>query len=206
MPVRLATAVLVAVAVTSGPTFACKGPTVIFQDNFQTLDPGWYGGLAAAGGHGSLTAAAGELNFAFYGGKIIDSGDVCVDMVSPPNLKDASDAHGGIMFGFTDFANYYAFVATEDGEASVLGAHNGASLTPVVTRPAPQLKRGANVSNALRVTWKGTNVSTYINDQPFITFTLHYSFKNSFIGLYGSNDESAATTFQFGTLKVTNVP
>jgi len=205
MSLRLATAVLAA-AIASAPALACEGPTVLFQDNFQAANPDWYGGLSVSGGHASLSAAAGQLSFAFYGGKTIDSGDACVDVIGPPNLKNVSEARAGIMFGFTDVGNYYAFLVTEDGEASVLGVHNGASLSPVVIRPAPLLKRGANVSNSLRVTWKGSSVATFINNQPFISFTLHYIFKNSFIGLFGSNDDPAPTIFLFDTLKVTNVP
>jgi len=157
MSLRLATAVLMAVAVTSGPVFACKGSTTIFQDNFQTADPAWHGELAVADGHANVTAspvilggvlAGGTFGGAFYGGKIIDSGDACVDMVGPVGqaVKDPSTVTAGIMFGFTDMENYYVFLARGDGKAAVMQALSIGALTPVAYQPAPALKAGANVT------------------------------------------------------------
>jgi len=212
MSLRLAMVFLAAMAVTSTPAFACKGSTVIFQDNFQTADPAWHGELAVADGHANVTASPTTFGGAFYGGKIIDSGDACVDMVGP-NVADPSTAAAGIMFGFTDVNSYYLFMAREDGQAAVIqflpaGDHE-ATLTPVAYQVAPALKPGANVTNTLRVTWSGTRASTYINDQLFFAFDIQ-ALQNTMIGLYVgpdfAPDTSASVTYQFNNLKVTNAP
>ena len=209
MPLRLATAVLLAVAVTSGPAFACKGPTLIFADNFQSADPAWHGELAVSGGHANVAAIPNQFAGAFYGGEFIDSGDYCVNMVGP-TLQDQTAIRGGMVFGFTDVENFYAFLAEEDGKATVIRKLNGQPpLSPVAMRAAPALKTGANVTNTLRITWDGTSASAYINDQPFITFNLPQALQNTMIGLDVENDTASGSSpiaYTFSNLKVTNVP
>jgi hypothetical protein len=209
MSLKLATAVLVAVAVTAGPAFACKGPTVIFADPFQTEDPAWSlvgaGPLTISGGHAQLSSPAGEYTLADYQGMFIDTGDACVDMVGP-TVADPSTASAGIVFGLSDGGDFYAFVVEEDGQAAVLRLQNGAWLTPVSWRASPAIKTGGGVTNTARVTWKGTSVSTFINDQPFVTFNIPQAFQNTTFGLMAQNAAPAATTYQFSNLKVTNVP
>jgi hypothetical protein len=70
------------------------------------------------------------------------------------------------------------------------------------------MKKGANMTNTLRVTWKGTSVATYINGQAFATYTLPQAFQNTMIGLLAQGDASATAgaTWKFTNLKVTNVP
>jgi hypothetical protein len=200
---KLATAVFVAVAVTSAPAFACMGPTVIFQDSFQTLDPAWAsifdGTIAASGGQAQVTVPAGEIGGAYYGNKFVDSGDFCVDMVS----SDPTTA-GGIVFGFTS-DGWYQFEAGDNQQAAVTQITDEGQLSPVSWRAAPALKTGANVTNTLRVTWKGTSASTYINGQPFVTFNIP-AFQGSKIGLIIDNGGSVPMTYNFSNLKVTNVP
>lgn len=206
LSLKLAMAALAVMAVASGPALACKGPTVIFSDNFQTANPAWsapVGTLAIANGQAQLTAAAEQPALAIYGGKFIDSGDACVDIVAP-NVQDPTEAIGGIVFGLSQ-ADFYAFVVRPDGQAAVIRQQNGGWLTPVPPRAAPALKTGANVANTLRVTWQGTNAAAYINDQPFITFTVP-AFQNSEIGFYAESDLSTPVAFQFGNLDVTTVP
>lgn len=213
MSLKLAASVLAAVAATSAPALACMGPTVIFQDNFQTENPAWsapFGGTAISGGKAQVTPPpGGNLAFMVYEGEFIDSGDLCVDMVAP-TLQDPTSALGGVVFGFNNSAfAFYTFLAREDGQAQIALDQNGAWLNPVSMRAAPALKNGANVTNTLRVTWKGNSVSTYVNGQPFVPFTIPQAFQNVLIGLYAENDAATGTapfTYQFSNLKVTNVP
>jgi hypothetical protein len=203
MASRPATGLLLAMAVASGPALACKGPSVIFADNFINTDPAWYGQLDVAGGHASLPAGPKEHGLAFYGGKKIDSGDACIDMLGP-----TTTSAGGLVFGFTDVDNYYLFLLIDNNAAGIFLHQNGAWLTPAQPRTAIGARNGANAMNALRVTWKGTAVATYINDQPFITLNIPQPFQNSFVGLYAEDQASSGpgVNFQFSNLKVTNVP
>lgn len=207
MSVKFATAVFLAAAITSSPAFACKGPTVIYQDNFQSADPAWsapFGGTPViSGGQAQVTAQPGDFNVYVYEGTFVDSGDYCVT-VTGPTLSDPTSALGGVAFGFDNNGDFYAFLVREDGQATVYRNQNGGWLTPVAMRAAPALKTGT-ASNTLRVTWKGTTASAFINDQPFINFTIQ-AFKNSMIALYAEADGNAPATYSFSNLNVTTVP
>lgn len=207
MSLRLALAVLVAMAVYSRPALACMGPAVIFADNFKTQDPAWTYNpteFSIAGGQAKLTVPAGGDTRALYEGMFIDSGDYCIDVLSPA-VASPSEAFAGIIFGESG-GNYYAFVAQENGQAAILEEQNEKWLTPVTFRAAPALKTGSGVTNSLRVTWKGGSVSAYINGQLFVTFNLPTAFQNTKIGLYAENETATPISYAFSNLKVTNVP
>ena len=211
MSLKVATAALVAMAVTSGPALACMGPTVIFQDTFQTADPAWSAlntPTAISGGHAQVTAPTnGEYSDLRYEGMFMTTGDYCVNMLSP-TVQDPTTALAGIMFGASG-SGFYVFLVEEDGQAEISLSENGGWLNPVSMRAAPALKTGGNVTNTLRVTFKGNSASAYINGQPFITFNIPQAFQNTMIGFYAENDAASGSppiTYTFSNLKVTNVP
>lgn len=213
MALRFAAATLLAVAFQGSSAFACKGPSVIFQDNFQAATQAWHGNMTVANGQANVVARINTFGGAFYGAVFVDTGDACVDMTSP-TVTQANTAAAGLMFGFTDVNNYYVFMTREDGQAAILRWQNGVPLAVVSYHPATALKTGA-ATNTLRVVWKGASGSAYsgtayINDQKFFDFDFPPAFRNTMVGLYvGPEFESflsPAITYQFGNLKVTNVP
>jgi hypothetical protein len=73
MSLRFVTAVLVAMAAASSPALACKGPTLLFTDDFKTPDPAWqpFGDwiqFGIDGGKGQLKAKPGSFALATYQG------------------------------------------------------------------------------------------------------------------------------------------
>ncbi len=211
MALKLVTALLAAAVVTSSPALACLGPTVIFADDFHAADPAWGpmfdAKLVISGGQAQVavpTEKNGALGGAFYGGMFVDSGDYCVD-IAGPSVADPTAVLGGVIFGLADTEEFYLFAADQAGHAEVLWDHGGKPLFPVQMRAAPALKQG-NATNTLRVVWRGANVVTYINGQPFAAFDLPEAFINCKIGLFAENGTSATITYKFGNLKVTNVP
>ena len=84
---RLVASVLVVLAAASGPALACKGPSLIFTDDFKTADPAWQVGswttLTIAGGKLQMKSDPGSYSMATYQGFFLDSGDVCVDVTMP---------------------------------------------------------------------------------------------------------------------------
>jgi hypothetical protein len=208
MSLKLVTAALLAVVAATVPAFACMGPTVIYADNFQAENPAWTaipGSLAIESGQAKLTAPPGVVSTAVFEGSFMDSADACVD-IAGPTVPDPGTVEGGILFGFNDEADYYAFVAFEDGRAAIFRLQNDQWLTPVAPRPAPALRTGPNSTNTIRISWKGSTASAYINTQPFVSFNIPQTFQNTKFGLFTGNDADNATTFQFSNLKVTNVP
>lgn len=216
MSLRLATALLVAMVVASSRAFACGGATLL---SFQTGDPSWevdqqgteevQGTLSISGGFALLTPLPGDFTFADYQGNFFDSADACVDVLSP-TVADPSQAAAGIMFGETE-DDFYVFAAEEDGQAAVLQYQNDTNvwLYPVPWRAAPALKKGANVTNSLRVTWKGTTGTAYINGQQFATFTIP-AFDGTVFGLWCEGDPDVnpiiGATYRFSNLTLNNVP
>jgi hypothetical protein len=228
------TAALVALAVASDPAFACMGPTVIYQDDFQSANPSWdirpsqipipvdFQVLSIAGGVAKLTPLAGEFAVAVYGDQFFPNSqfpsfDACVD-VSSPSVADPSQAAAGIAFGENNSTgSFYVFAAEEDGQAAVAQFQwrpFGWSY-PVPWQAAQGLKSGANASNTLRVTVTpagagatGSNATFYVNGVKFATLALP-SLQGTKLGLWAEGDPGpnpvAGASWSFSNLKITDV-
>lgn len=195
MSLRL-TAALVALAVASDPTFACMGPTVIYQDDFQSANPAWdttpsmipipldFAVLSIAGGAAKLTPLAGDFAVAVYGDQFFPSSqfpsfDACVDVTSP-SVADASQAAAGIAFGQNNSSGFYVFAVEEDGQAAVAQFQQQpfgwSYLAP--WQAVQGLNTGANARNTLRVTVSpaagaiGSSATFYVNGVTFATLAL----------------------------------
>src|SRR5205807_4814842 len=98
MPLRLVTGALLAMAVASSPALACKGPNVIFADNFAEADPGWSTSDAIAIGSNSiqLKSQPGGVTGSFYSGSFFEDADICIDATSPA-AKNPADVNAGLV-------------------------------------------------------------------------------------------------------------
>jgi hypothetical protein len=206
MSLKLMSAVLIALAAACGPALACKGPTLLFSDNFQTVDPAWnsqFGTLNIGGGKVQMSSDAGNIALVLYQGAFFDSGDACVD-ITATGVTDPTMVRGGIVFGATDSSNFYIFMLQANGQATIERMQNGGWLTPVPTRAAPGAKAGVAAVNTLRLTWKGTDASAYVNDQLFINFKIQ-PFTNGMFGFEAEGDVSGYNV-SFSNVKITNAP
>jgi hypothetical protein len=226
-------AIVLALAVTSGPALACMGPTVILQDNFQTANPAWDTSpsgipitpsvpiLSIAGGQAKLTPPPGDFAVAVYDGQFFPNSqfpsfDACVDITSP-SVADASQAAAGIVFGQTS-SGFFVFAMEEDGQVALAQLqqqpYGWSYLVP--WRAAPNLKTDANVSNTLRLTIgpaggaaTGNNGTVYVNGVKFATLPLP-AMQGTKLGLWGEGDPGvnsvSGATWTFSNLKITNLP
>ena len=170
MLLKSVTAVLVVVLLHVQPGACVQKSTLIFSDDFQSPDSAWLadnGTFAEAGGKAQLTAPANQLGEAHYEGFFADAGDLSSNSTAPA-VKDLSTVSGGLVFGMTDFSNFYVFLVQGDGQAAIVRRQNNGWLVPVPNKPAPGFKPGA--ANTLRVTWKGGAGAAYINDQLVFNF------------------------------------
>jgi hypothetical protein len=205
MLLKSVTAVLVVVAAAmsaaamSSPALACKSPTLVFSDDFTTPDSAWFvdnGQFVVASGKAQLTAPANQLGEVHYEGFFADAGDLCVESTAPA-VKDLSSVSGGLVFGMTDFSNFYIFLVQGDGQAAIVRRQNNGWLVPVPNKAAPGFKAGG--ANTLRVTWKNGAGAAYVNDQ--LVFNFKYQpFTNGKFGLY----TEGGNTYSFANIKLTN--
>src|SRR5262249_6440598 len=96
MSLKCITGVLVAIALASTPALACKGRNTVFSDDFAREDAAWeamFGDFSVGNGRAQVKSEAGKLALVGYNGEFFDSGDACVDVVSP-------NVRGGVMGGF----------------------------------------------------------------------------------------------------------
>src|SRR6478672_6657617 len=160
----------VAMLTLAGPVLACKGNTVLLEDNFEEVDPAWSVSDAVSIGPGklSVTPQPGYTSVAWYNGQLFDDADICIDLVTPTANKP-EDSAGGIMFFWDDWDNYFTF-STSGGKAAVVRHQKGKHLTPISWRAVPGMNAKPGSPNTLRLTLKGSVGTIYVNDKQIATF------------------------------------
>src|SRR5258707_7632232 len=91
----------VAVALVSTPALACRARNTIFSDDFSREDWSWeavVGDFAVSNGRAQVKSEADKLALIGYNGETFESGDACVDVISP-NVRGG--VIGGFLFGLT---------------------------------------------------------------------------------------------------------
>lgn len=203
MSIKFITGMVVALALASTPALACKGRNVAVADDFSREDAAWeavWGELTVSNGRGQLKSEPGKLAMVIYNGEDFESGDICVDMISP-NVRGGVFA--GIAFGatFTEPFGMYAYVLNAaEGTIGVIRHSKGKWLWPVNWRKSDAVKQQAGAANNLRLTWKGSAVVGYVNDRQAVQFTVQ-PIKEAKFGLFALPE---AETFQFDNLKVSD--
>lgn len=214
MSVKLVTGALTGaffgMAVAASPALACKGATVLLQDDFTDMDPAWnvlYGDWSAENGKLTAKSEPGKIGLLLYDGAFFPAADVCIN-VTAPTVRDPTSVMAGIGFWAGDSS--YFMTIRPDGFAGVSRLSNSGWLHPVPMRKFDGVKTGAGAVNSIRVVWKGPppegsntppdpRVNFFINDRPFITFKANPN-PNRQLELY---DESEGAPYQFDKLVVT---
>jgi hypothetical protein len=206
MCLKLITAALLAMALACGPALACKGDNVLFEDDFTSNDGSWSGddNFDIFRGEARLKPPDGGSATAVYTGMPFDDADICVD-VGLPQPRDPTRVFGGLIF-WQDADSFYVFLVSPEGNARVTRVQNGKASHPVGLRKADSLNTAANAVNTLRISSKGSEVSTYINDKPFASFKGEPPPQGGRIGLWGQSERGAENIWSFRNLKVTEVP
>ena len=196
--------------VAAGPALACKGPKVMFQDDFRQIDDSWNVGPHAD----SVTVEDGKVKVkadpsagytVLYGGAIFDDADLCVTVQVPRQTENGAQAAAGPVFWAQDYDNYYTFTITPDGVAAIARLIRG-RWHYVLIREADSIKTRPGDKNILRVTTKGNWVTTYINDVKFATVKAQVPENGGQIGLHVQSEHAHRDTWKFMNLKVTDLP
>ena len=193
---------------------ACKGPTVIYDDNFRERDDGWFiqeaefrsGKVQVGEGRMFITADAEAgnsiLNLAFA---LPRDADICVN-ARIVKSTDLSQTGVGIVFWAKAYADNYLFQVTGGGMYWV--THFADRAWQSVTPPASlgSFKQGLGQDNLLRVMTKGQSVTLFVNDVQVARFRAPPPTGLVRAGFRASSFGKEPTAAEFRDFKVTNVP
>lgn len=216
------------------PALACKGPHLLFSDNFATVDRTWNfdpdsaaliniggGPVTPEGGKMKVKPAAQGVGWSrFYRGIFVRDADICVNIRSPNNITDPEQTSAGLLFWNENQGWYLYFSFNPKGDANlwehyeeVRQGHDGkktvsANWANKLSWPSvPGSGRGASLTNTLRVTIKGNMLTLYVNDQSrSIEFTDGAPDSGSQFGLRVVSENAQVSTWKFSKLRVTDLP
>jgi hypothetical protein len=195
--------VLALLALTNG-AYACKGPNVLYEDDFSMADPAW-------GNYTSQKIEGGKLTIApeQYTGYALENQssfftdfDVCVDVVQKHN--DPTTGYAGIVFWGVDYDNFYSLDVATNGFVRVSRKQNQRWLTPVAWTEIAGINPGTEV-NQVRVTAKGNLATLYVNGTQAASFKGQPPQGGGLLGVYASSPKDSTGLFDFDNFKVTDV-
>jgi hypothetical protein len=194
----------------AGPALACKGPNIMFQDDFRQIDDSWNvdphaDAVTIEDGKVKVKADPNAGYTVLYGGLSFDDADLCVTVQVPRQTQNGAQTVAGPVFWAQDYDNYYTFTITPAGVAAIARLIRG-RWHYVFVREADGIKTHPGDKNVLRVTTKGNSVTTYINDIKFVTVKAQVPENGGQIGLYAQSEQAHRDTWKFMDLKVTDLP
>jgi hypothetical protein len=205
MLLRLAAPLFLLVLAASPAMAVCPGPSVLYQDSFDQLQPTWgepTENIKVANGALTLAPGVGNYTWAINNAGVYDDLDMCVTE-TPVTSVDPTEAKAGVIFWYQDVNNFYVFELAPNGKASVWRRQRGKWLTQVDWQDAPSANKGDGVSNELRVTTVGDDATFYVNGTQFKKLSGSAPEKGQQIGLFAGSPDKAPATFAFDDLKVT---
>lgn len=198
-------ALAVALMTSVGVANACEGSTVLFEDDFSSLQPTWgttNDEVSVSSNQMLIKPEAGFAKWVPSNAGFYDDIDACADFTTVAAV-DADHSYAGIVFWYTDDSNFYAFEYAGNGNASVWRRQRGKWLNQVSWQPAGPLKGGDGATNQLRVVTKGNQATFYINGQQFAQLRGTPPTDGQQIGLLASSPDNASSTYGVANLKVT---
>ena len=230
---RLVGLAALAISACPAPALACKGPHLLFSDNFATVDRTWNFDPDTAAltniGAGPVTPEGGKMKVKppsqgagwsrFYRGVFVRDADICVNIRSPNNLISPDQTSAGLLFWNENQGWYLYFSFNPKGDANlwehyeeVRQGHDGTKTLSTnwankLSWPSvPGAGRGASLTNTLRVTMKGDTLTLYVNDQArSIKFTDGAPDSGTQFGLRVVSENAEISTWKFSRLRVTDL-
>jgi hypothetical protein len=200
-------AAVLAIAAHTG-AFACEGKTVLFQDNFQDLQPTWGEAsdeLSVANGQLVMKPEATYTNWLPNTAGLYDDIDMCVDVTTIQSVE-ADGSFGGVIFWYVDDQNFYAFDIDATGSAAVFRRQRGRWLKQVDWQKVDSLKPGDGAVNSVRVVTVGNQASFYLNGKLFKELRGAPPDNGQQIGFIASSPDKSPASFGFSKLDVTQPP
>ena len=205
MKLQTITAAMLALTIAASPALACKGEE-IYSEDFSSSDGPWANApwFGIAGGAAEFKMEAGNSGFIPYLGGNFKEFDVCVDVANPAFKNADAPPVGGLAFWFNDFQNMVGVLVAPAGVMFAISSSKGRTILASPPRKVNALKTGNGVTNTIRVTAKGNNVTFYANDQRVGTF--RGTPNDGLIGLIAESEKDQVTSWKFSNFKLTEPP
>jgi hypothetical protein len=186
---------------------AFGAPDVLYEDNFDRLDPGWGESsdmVSVHEGHLQIRPKLGTSQAVQHQGVVLEDGSVSVTikLVRDDGRVQAT----GLIFWGTDYQSYYVVDITPDGRYAVTRWAKGRWLYPVSYRRSDAVKRDYNQDNEIRVMTKGNVATVFINGTEVISIKGQPPKGGGLIGLYAESGAGEQTVAEFAHLKITALP
>jgi hypothetical protein len=178
--------------------------TVLFEDKFTSMDPGWGTpdkSFDIKDGKLTLTPAVKETYTAIYEGNIFPNDtDVTINM----KFAQAPDPTwgSGLVFWSSGLNNFYALLINANGWFTIQRRMGDRFINPVSWRQNDAIKKGTGADNQLRLVTQGTKGTVYINGKELISFTGTPPEGGSQVGVRGASGDKASNVIEFTDLKV----
>jgi hypothetical protein len=202
----LGTAALAIWLVTGGvAAAACSGATVLFQDNFDSLQPSWGDAsdwFKVENGQLVISPRADDTIWVANSAGLYDDVDLCATLTTVTGVTP-DEAKAGLIFWYVDVNNFYVFELAPNGKASVWRRQRGKWLAQVKWTDAPGAVQGDGAVNDLQVTTVGGEASFFVNGQEFKKVTGSPPENGQGIGVFAGSPAAGPARFAFDNLKVT---
>ncbi len=201
----LAAAAMIWLGTASGALAVCQGANVLYQDNFDRLQPTWgepSNVLKVENGQLVVTPGPAQYFWVPNTANFYDDIDMCITMTTITAVEP-EEAKAGLVFWYVDTNNFYAFELAPNGKASVWRRQRGRWLKQVEWQDVKGANTGDGAINELRVTTVGSQATFYVNGNQFKDLTGSAPDNGQQIGIFAASPEKGAASFSFDNLKVT---
>jgi hypothetical protein len=187
-----------------GLVSASWAATVLFEDKFTTMDPGWGApdnSFSIKDGKMTLAPAVKQTYTAVYEGNIFPNDmDVTINMTF---AKAPDPTWGsGLVFWSSGLNNFYALLINANGWYTVQRRMGDRFINPVSWRQNDAIKKSTGVENQLRIVTQGTKGTVYVNGKELISFMGAPPEGGSQVGVRGASGDKEPNVIEFTDLKV----
>lgn len=203
----IAIALALSVVATAGAS-ACEGTNVLFEDNFQTLDPTWGNAddsFFLKDGRLVITPEPDQYYSALNTAGFYDNIDYCVRIYSI-NADPAGNSFAGLIFWATDYDNYYYALLAGDGAVGIFRRQRGKMLKQNDWTVFDAANKGKDAVNVLRVVTVGKEASVYVNGKLFKTLRGQPPENGQQIGVRATSSKDGKAIYGFDDIKITEPP
>jgi hypothetical protein len=177
---------------------------VLFDDNFDELEPAWgETDTAFFGEDGRLVImpAADSYYAAISNAGLYDDIDFCVTVTTVKTVPGAT-SNAGAIFWAADYDNYYAALVQSDGTVGIFRKQRGRTLAQSNYETFPAVKTGDGAENTVRILTVGKQVSVYVNNELFKQVRGTPPTDGQLIGVRATSPKEDRAEYAFDNLRI----